>query len=103
MTDVDVVDTYAELGARLGTWLTAPSPLTADALLDCLRAAEAGTSGEVRSLWGFAALNWQAGISATPDTRPSVGELQAVAIEYAELARGRARPGPVRSRALPVC
>ncbi|MFG3229391.1 hypothetical protein ACGF07_32040 [Kitasatospora sp. NPDC048194] len=85
----DLVDTYAELGARLGTWLTAPSPLTADALLDCLRAAEAGTTGEVRSFWGFAAMNWQASISATADTRPSVGELRAVAIEYAEIARSR--------------
>lgn len=82
----DLVDTYAELGARLGTWLTAPSPLTADVLLDCLRAAEVGTTGVARDLWGFAALNWEASISATPDTRPSIGELQAVAIEYAELA-----------------
>ncbi|MFJ2780309.1 hypothetical protein [Kitasatospora sp. NPDC087315] len=86
----DLVDECAALGARLGTWLTASTPLTAAALLDCLRAAEAGTTGEARFLWGAAALNWEAGINAAPGVRPRTSELWAVAIEYADFASRRA-------------
>jgi len=87
MTNLDTA-TYrcAELGAHLGPWLTAPSPLDPRALLDCLRAAEADTTGKTRDLWGCSALNWEAALNADQGSHPSANELQAVALEYAQLA-----------------
>ncbi|MFB7677855.1 hypothetical protein ACFC26_41295 [Kitasatospora purpeofusca] len=89
-------DLLAAVGAALDGWLTSDSPPTVPNVLLGLRAAEAGTTGEVRDLWGCAALNWEAAAGQSPDGRPGAGELRAVALEYAQLASRVSAPGAVR-------
>ncbi|MQS18029.1 hypothetical protein F7Q99_39040 [Streptomyces kaniharaensis] len=89
-------DVMGAVGTALGSWLSSVPP-TAETVLECLRAAEAGTTGQARAMWGFAALNWEAALNADGG-RPSGAELRAVALEYAQFAAREhgAVPGAVR-------
>ncbi|MEV8096941.1 hypothetical protein [Kitasatospora sp. NPDC085879] len=71
-----------------GPWsfLNVPPPLTGRVLLAALREAERAAHGELRELWGFAAMNAEAAMNALPGTRPAAGELWAAAQEYAQIA-----------------
>ncbi|MEW1913499.1 hypothetical protein AB0442_34610 [Kitasatospora sp. NPDC085895] len=71
-----------------GPWsfLPVPPPLTGRALLSALREAERTAHGELRELWGFAAMNAEAAMNTAPGMRPTSGELWAAAQEYAQIA-----------------